>query len=136
MERLRRRASVAAMLFVAAVATALAVALSAPAAHLAHLLATMTPTELCVAQGQPAGFYPPDQEPPEPSGAVVIDPFSVHCFYPDWLGRGPVTTVARGWPPLMALVSLLGLVGAVLSVAAAITVARRPGDHTRDSVSR
>lgn len=84
---------------------AVAAYLSAPALNVLHLLTYETPTTICMEQGTPGGFYPPGQTPPSPVGSIVFDPFSIHCSYADWLGEGPLVTVARGWPPLMALMT-------------------------------
>lgn len=88
--------------------------LTAPAAQLHHLLQTQTPSEICADAGQPSGFYPPGETPPAAEGRVAFDPYSVHCLYADWLGGGPVETVARGWPLAMAAVAGAALVGVAI----------------------
>jgi len=104
---------------------ALAAWLSAPGANLLHLLSFQSPTQICSEQGQPGGFYPPGQTPPSPKGSVVLDPLSVHCSYADWLGDGPLTTVPRGWPPTMALLTGVCVIAVVGVVWGALATYRR-----------
>ena len=103
---------------------AIAAYLSAPAVNVLHLLTFQTPTTICMEQGTPGGFYPPGQTPPSPAGSIVFDPFSIHCSYADWLGEGPVVTVARGWPPLMALMTGACVVAVVCIVWTALRALR------------
>ncbi|MFF2053425.1 hypothetical protein ACFVU2_17625 [Leifsonia sp. NPDC058194] len=125
MDKTMRRLVAVVMLGTTAILVAAVVFFTAPAAALAHTLSVRSPTELCEEQGQPAGFHPPHQTRAEAVGRVVLDPLSVHCYYDDWLGAGPTVTVARGWPPSMALLALFGLGGAVLSGWVAIVALRR-----------
>lgn len=124
-DRSAKRTSVALMVALCACLLPAIIYLSAPAIHLLHLLTVQPANELCIEQGQPAGFYPPGETIPEPTGRVVLDPFSVHCSYDDWLGQGPIDTVARGWPPVMASLTLIFSVGLVACIWITVRLFRR-----------